>query len=177
MIFEMFAGIGAQAKALKKGEVVGFSEIDSKIFEAYCKIHNNGAKNYGDITKIRGQDMPKNIDILTYSFPCQDLSTIGKQKGLEKGTRSGLLWEVGRILEEMEEKPKFLLLENVATLLSPKFAPLFEIWQKKLEEMGYFNQIFILNSLNFGIPQNRKRLFMISSPYVKEIEAFGSKII
>lgn len=174
-LFEMFAGIGAQAKALKKGEVVGFSEIDSKIFEAYCKIHNNGAKNYGDITKIRGQDMPKNIDILTYSFPCQDLSTIGKQKGLEKGTRSGLLWEVGRILEEMEEKPKFLLLENVATLLSPKFAPLFEIWQKKLEEMGYFNQIFILNSLNFGIPQNRKRLFMISSPYVKDIEAFWFK--
>lgn len=63
-LFEMFAGIGAQAKVLKKGEVMGVSEIDSKIFEAYCKIHNNGAKNYGDITKIRGQDMPKNIDIL-----------------------------------------------------------------------------------------------------------------
>lgn len=174
-LFEMFAGIGAQTKALKKGEVMGVSEIDSKIFEAYYKIHNNGAKNYGDITKIQGQDMPKNIDILTYSFPCQDLSTSGKQKGLEKGTRSGLLWEVGRILEEMEEKPKFLLLENVATLLSPKFAPLFEIWQKKLEEMGYFNQIFILNSLNFGIPQNRKRLFMVSSPYVKDIETFWFK--
>jgi DNA (cytosine-5)-methyltransferase 1 len=124
--------------------------------------------------------MPKNIDILTYSFPCQDLSMSGKQKGLEKGTRSGLLWEVGRILEEMEEmeeKPKFLLLENVATLLSPKFAPLFEIWQKKLEEMGYFNQIFILNSLNFGIPQNRKRLFMISSPYVKDVETFSRREI
>lgn len=174
-VFEMFAGIGAQAKALKKGEVMGVSEIDSRIFEAYCKIHSSNVKNYGDVTKIKGEDMPKNIDILTYSFPCQDLSTAGHQKGLEKGTRSGLLWEVGRILEEMEEKPKFLLLENVAALLASKFAPLFEIWQKKLEEMGYYNKTFVLNSLNFGIPQNRKRVFMISSPKCSEIETFWFK--
>lgn len=69
-LFEMFAGIGAQAKALKKGEVMGVSEIDSRIFEAYCKIHSSNVKNYGDVTKIKGEDMPKNIDILTYSFPC-----------------------------------------------------------------------------------------------------------
>lgn len=130
------------------------------------------ANNLVDITKVRGKDMPKNIDILTYSFPCQDLSNVGQIHGYNKGidrnsgSRSSLLWEVGRILKEMKKEgiklPRFLLMENVRTLLSNRHSKNFMIWQKELENLGYYNKCYLLNALDLGLPQCRTRLLMIS---------------
>ena len=130
------------------------------------------SKNLVDITKVKGEDMPKNIDILTYSFPCQDLSNVGQihgyNKGIDKnsGSRSSLLWEVGRILKEMQKNsirlPRFLLMENVRTLLSNRHISNFRVWQKDLESIGYYNKCYLLHAQDLGLPQCRTRLLMIS---------------
>lgn len=116
--------------------------------------------------------MPDNTDILTYSFPCQDLSNVGAfhhyNKGIDKdsNSRSSLLWQVGRILSEMKEAgrklPRYLVMENVPTLLSPRHKDNFEKWKSDLEFLGYISQEYPLNAKDFGIPQNRPRLLMIS---------------
>ena len=128
--------------------------------------------NLVDVTTIKGIQIPKDLDILTYSFPCQDLSNVGAFHGYTNGidrnanTRSGLLWEVERILKEMTENninlPKFLLLENVPALLAKKHRKNFEEWQNFLKDIGYYNHIYKLDALNFGLPQHRERLLMIS---------------
>lgn len=120
--------------------------------------------NLGDISSI---DKLPYSDILTYSFPCTDISIAGKQEGLSKnsGTRSGLLWEVERLLEvakENGELPKYLLMENVDALVSKKFKPEFDLWLSKLEELNYNSYWKILNAKECGIPQNRRRCFCIS---------------
>ena len=130
------------------------------------------SNNFVDISSLKGADMPGNIDILTYSFPCQDLSNVGAfhgyNKGIEKGSdsRSSLLWQVGRILGEMRETgktlPRFLVMENVPTLLSKRHSGNFSIWIEELKELGYFSRYFQLNALDFGLPQNRPRLLMLS---------------
>ena len=102
---------------------------------------------------------------MTYSFPCQDLSLAGKQKGMSKGnnTRSGLLWEVERILDECKGNlPQILLMENVPQVIGSKNIKDFDLWRKKLESLGYSNYAQLLNAKNYGIPQNRNRCFMIS---------------
>lgn len=105
-VVELFAGIGAQHQALKQAqiphEVVAISEIDLGVIRAYEAIHGP-TNNLGDITKV--EHLP-DCDLLTYSFPCQDLSVAGKRKGMSKGsgTRSGLLWEVERLLADMRER-------------------------------------------------------------------------
>lgn len=163
-VIELFAGIGSQTQALKnigvEHEVVGISEIDKYAMQAYEAIHGK-VNNFGDITKI--EELPY-CDLLTYSFPCQSLSLAGKQEGLKKGsgTRSGLLWEVERLLEGTNEKPKYLLLENVKNLVSKKFKPEFDKWLKRLEELGYNNYWKVLNSSDYGTPQERERVFVIS---------------
>ncbi len=163
-VIELFAGIGSQTQALKNigvdHKVVGISEIDKYAIQAYEALHGN-VNNLGDITKI--EKLPY-CDLLTYSFPCQSLSSAGKKEGLKKGsgTRSGLLWEVERLLESMETKPKYLLLENVKNLVSKKFKPDFELWLNKLEELGYNNYWQVLNAKDYGIPQNRERVFVVS---------------
>lgn len=100
--------------------------------------------------------------MFTYSFPCQDISLAGKQRGLQEGsgTRSSLLWECLRAIEK--KKPKFLLMENVANLASKKFLPFFLQWQQTISSMGYSNFSKILDARNYGIPQHRQRLFMVS---------------
>lgn len=103
--------------------------------------------------------------ILTYSFPCQDLSLAGKQRGMSKGkgTRSGLLWEVERILDECEGNlPQVLLMENVPQVVGTKNIGDFQLWRRKLESLGYSNYVQLLNSKDYGIPQNRNRCFMVS---------------
>lgn len=164
-LFEAFAGIGSQHQALKNlgidVEVVGISEIDKYSIESYEAIHGN-VKNYGSITDIKGEEMPKDIDIFTYSFPCQDLSVAGNGAGIKKGTRSGLLYEVERILKGMDSKPKVLLLENVKNLVGKNHKESFDVWLKELENMGYENNYQILNSKHYGVPQNRERVFVIS---------------
>lgn len=129
-------------------------------------------KNLVSITDVKGEQLPEDIDLFTYSFPCQDLSISGvfhgKKYGIDRdaNTRSGLLWEVERILKEMNSSnkklPKFLLMENVKNILSSRHKGNFEEWQDYLESIGYYNKIYCLNSKNFGIPQSRERVYMLS---------------
>ena len=160
--FEAFAGYGSQSIALRNlgidYEVVAISEIDKYAIKAYEAIHGP-TNNLGDICKINPSDIPDH-DLFTYSFPCQDLSVAGKQAGLGKGTRSGLLYECEKIIEA--KKPKYLLLENVKNLVGKKFKPEFNKWLEYLEELGYTNYWQVLNAKNYGVPQNRERVFVVS---------------
>lgn len=162
-VFEAFAGIGAQRMALRNigvdFEVVGISEIDKFATKSYEAIHGE-CPNYGDISKINPKNLP-NIDLFTYSFPCQDLSVAGKQEGIVKGkTRSGLLYECEKIIEA--KKPKYLLLENVKNLIGKRHKQDFDNWLKYLENLGYTNYYKVLNAKDYGVPQNRERVFCIS---------------
>ena len=123
-----------------------------------CSIANC---NFGDISKINIDNIPDH-DLFTYSFPCQDLSTFGTKLGCEEnsGTRSSLLWSCKSIIEA--KKPKFLLLENVRNLLSSTHVNNFQKWLDSLSNMGYKNFYKILDSADFGIPQRRKRVFVVS---------------
>ena len=165
----LFAGIGAFEKAMKNlginYELVGFSEIDKYAVKSYCAIHDvDESKNLGDITKIDEKLLPKDIDLVTYGFPCQDISISGKMRGLfnEDGTqtRSGLFFEALRIIKETQ--PRVAIAENVKNLTSKKFTEQFKIVLDSLEEAGYNNKWCILNSSDFGIPQNRERVFIVS---------------
>ncbi len=130
-------------------------------------IANRRSKNMGSITKVKGCDMPE-FDLLVYSFPCQDLSTGGKCLGMKKGsgTRSGLLWEIERILSELNELkrlPEYLLLENVKTILADSNKADLDQWLVFLETLGYKNdECMLLNALDFGVPQDRERAFIVS---------------
>ena len=125
-----------------------------------------------NIMNVHGKDLEiKDTDtyeyIMTYSFPCQDLSLAGNKKGMsvsqaEGGTRSGLLWEVERILDELENKPQILLMENVPEVIGKNNIQDFVKWEMKLERLGYQNYIEILNAKDYEIPQNRRRCFMVS---------------
>ena len=165
----LFSGIGAFEKALERlginYELVGFSEIDKYASKSYCAIHNvPESMNLGDITKIDEQALPKDIDLVTYGFPCQDISLAGKQKGLfnEDGTqtRSGLFFEALRIIEAT--KPRVAIAENVKNLTSKKFSGQFNIVLDSLEQAGYNNYWQVLNAKDYGIPQNRERVFIVS---------------
>ncbi len=161
-VIELFAGIGSQTQALKnidiEHKVVGISEIDKYAIKVYEMLHRK-INNFGDIKKI--ENLPY-CDLLTYSFPCQDLSIAGKQQGIKQGTRSGLLFEVERLLNGMTEKPKYLLLENVKNLISKKFYNQYQDWLNKLSSFGYVNYSMLLNAKDYGIPQNRERVFCVS---------------
>ncbi len=128
---------------------------------------NVKTNNYGSITELSGEEMP-DTDLLVYSFPCQDLSTGGLGKGMKKGsgTRSGLLWEIERILNELaslNRLPEYLLLENVKTIKADKFKDDLDQWLEFLQSIGYKNsECLIFNALDFGIPQDRERAFIIS---------------
>lgn len=148
---------------------------DSEIEDLY-RAHVR-CKNLGSITDISLKNLPK-IDMLVYSFPCQDLSTGGKTEGMAKGsgTRSGLLWEIERILRELKEVnklPSALLLENVKAINAKSNKKDFNAWKDFLIEIGYCNEdSMILDAQDFGIPQHRERCFMLSqlpdSPYYSE---------
>ena len=161
-VFEAFAGYGSQSIALRnlgiEYEVIAISEIDKYAIKAYEAIHGP-TNNLGDICKIDPKDIPDH-DLFTYSFPCQDLSVAGKQAGLGKGTRSGLLYECEKIIEYC--RPKYLLLENVKNLVGKKFKPQFDKWLEYLESLGYTNYWQVLNAKNYGVPQNRERVFVVS---------------
>ena len=169
-VFEAFAGYGSQSLALERlkrdypdfdYEVVGISEIDKYAIDAYNALHP-GVTNYGDISKINWDEVP-DFELFTYSSPCQDFSSAGLQRGGGQegsGTRSSLLWECRRAI--IAKKPKYLLLENVAALVSEKFLPLFNKWQAELESYGYSNFAQVLNAKDYGVPQNRERVFLVS---------------
>ena len=163
-VLENFAGIGTQRMALENlgitHEVVGITEIDKFAIKSYEAIHG-AVNNLGDISKVDPNDVPDH-DLFIYSYPCQDISTSGKLKGFERGsgTRSGLLWECEKVIRA--KKPKYLLMENVKNLVSKKFKAGYEDWLQTLEELGYTNYWKVLNSKDFGIPQNRERVFCVS---------------
>lgn len=158
-------------------EAMKYSMLKTYSVEALRYIYSGIKKsnNYVDISSLSGDSMENNIDILTYSFPCQDLSNVGAfhgyNKGIDKdsGSRSSLLWQVGRILSEMKKGgknlPRFLLMENVPTLLSKRHFDNFRTWIDELELLGYYSKYYQLNALDFGLPQNRPRLLMLSVYY------------
>lgn len=167
--FEAFAGYGSQSMALERlkqdypqfdYKVVGISEIDKYAVKAYNATHEPTA-NYGDICLIDWNSVP-DFDLFTYSFPCQDISSAGRQRGLEagSGTRSSLLWECRKAIEA--KRPKYLLMENVKALISKKFINHFNDWLLYLESLGYSNFWQVLNAKDYGIPQNRERVFVVS---------------
>ena len=143
------------------------TEVLRTIYSSILKTNN-----LISVEDVKGKDLPNDTTLLTYSFPCQDLSNVGALHGYNKGidrdahNRSGLLWEVERMLVERKEDglplPKFLLLENVTALEAKRHKSNFDEWKARLEEMGYVNHINRLYAPDFGIPQNRKRLLMLS---------------
>lgn len=146
----------------------GWSEIDKNA----CLMHNIVFPQYadkalGDITKIDWHKVKeslggKEVDLFTCSSPCQDLSNAGKQMGMKEGsgTRSSLLWHVADAVEVL--RPKFLLQENVAALVNKNFLPDFQAWLDKLERLGYVSRWQRLNAKDYGVPQNRDRVFCLS---------------
>lgn len=168
-ILSLFSGIGAFEKALDylniNYELVNYCEIDKYASKAYSVIHNVSENmNLGDITKVDTSKLPKDIDLITYGFPCQDISLAGKQQGMFNNdgskTRSGLFFEALRIIEDT--KPKIAIAENVKNLISKKFNAQFQAVLQSLEEAGYNNYWKVLNAKDFGIPQNRERVFIVS---------------
>ena len=168
-VLSLFSGIGAFEKALTNlhvpFELVAFCEFDPPASKSYCAIHGvDESKNLGDITKVDETKLPKNIDFLTYGFPCQDISNAGMMKGLVNPdgtfTRSGLFFEALRIIECV--KPKIAIAENVKMLTSKKFTEEFKVVLESLERAGYNNYWAILNAKEYGIPQNRDRVFIVS---------------
>lgn len=165
----LFSGIGAFEKALDNlgvsYDLVGYCEIDKHASKSYAAIHGvDESMNLGDITKVDAKELPKGIDLVTYGFPCQDISIAGKQKGLidenGKQTRSGLFFEALRIIEETQ--PRVAIAENVKNLTGKRFAEQFKIVLDSLETAGYNNYWKVLNLKDFGIPQNRERVFIVS---------------
>lgn len=143
-------------------ELVAWSEIDKYAIQAHNAVYPQWAdRNLGDMTKIDWTQVGE-CDLLTYSTPCQDVSQAGKQRGIEKGsdTRSAILWHTERAIKEL--KPKYLLMENVAALVSKKFLPFFKEWSELVASYGYTNYSQVMNTKNYGIPQNRSRIFMVS---------------
>lgn len=165
----LFSGIGAFEKALKNQripyELVAYSEIDKFASKSYAAIHHVSERfNLGDITKVDERALPQDIDLLTYGFPCQDISCAGRQTGLfdQDGnqTRSGLFFEALRVISATQ--PRVAIAENVKNLTSKKFRAQFELVLKSLEEAGYNNYWKVLNLKDFGVPQNRERAFIVS---------------
>ena len=163
-VFEAFAGYGSQSIALRNlgiaHEVVAISEIDEYAIKAYYALHDRNIPNLGDIRQIKVEDIPEH-DLFTYSFPCTDISVAGRMEGIIEGeTRSGLLYECRRIIAHC--KPKYLLLENVKNLVGKRFKPQFDEWLSYLESLGYTSYWKILNAKDYGVPQNRERVFVVS---------------
>lgn len=174
-LIELFAGIGSQAMALRDigadFEHHRVVEFDRHAVASYNAIHGTSFEPT-DIRNVHGGDLGvadtgKYCYILTYSFPCQSLSLAGKREGMKKGsgTRSGLLWEVERILSELAGErslPQVLLMENVPQVHGEKNKPDFDLWIRFLTSLGYTSRWQDLNARDYGIPQSRNRCFMVS---------------
>lgn len=225
-LYQFFAGVGSQAKALKKigvdftdykiaewsvPSIIAYNRIHTKDFTDYSvgksreemeqvvknvsldsstlitekqlksksdewikNVYNNiiATHNLVNICNVHGKDLEidtTKTNIIFYSFPCQDLSKAGLKKGLSKegGTRSGLLWEIERILNELTERERescVLICENVPDLVEVNFVKDFNLWVDALTKFGFTSYSEILNAKDYGIPQNRRRVFMVSLP-------------
>lgn len=165
----LFSGIGAFEKAMQNlripYDLIGYCEIDKHASKSYSLIHHvPESKNFGDITKIDETKLPKDIDFISYGFPCQDISIAGNLKGFEdeegNKTRSGLFFDALRIITHTQ--PQFAIAENVKNLTSARFKKEFDIVLRSLEEAGYNNYWKVLDASDYGIPQHRERVFIVS---------------
>lgn len=166
-IVELFSGIGSQTTALQNLGIPHTGvccEIDGQAHTAYEAMHGP-TPNLGDITKV--EKLPP-CDLLTYSYPCQAVSVAGTRAGMEEGsgTSSSLVWEVGRLLTEAHSRgalPEYLLMENVKGVLHDPNRAVFDKWCRLLSSLGYTQSYAVLNAKDFGVPQSRERLFMVST--------------
>lgn len=167
-VLSLFSGIGAFEKALDnegiKYNLVNYCEIDKYASRSYAAIHNVSEElNLIDVTKIDTSSL-SDIDLITYGFPCQDISQAGSQKGFTdkngERTRSGLFFEALRIIKDLQ--PKYAIAENVKALASKKFTAEFATVLESLEQAGYSNYYKVLNAKDYGVPQNRERVFIVS---------------
>lgn len=143
-------------------ELVFWSEIDADAIKAHNALFPQWAdRNLGDMTKIDWEKAPK-CDLLFYSTPCQSISQAGLQHGFTEGsgTRSSIIWYTREALRVL--KPKYACLENVAAMVSEKFLPMFNLWRTEVQHLGYVNFAKVLNAKNYGVPQNRDRIFLWS---------------
>ena len=167
LVLSLFSGVGAFESALDRLHIdytlLNYCEIDKYASKAYSQIHSvSEGFNLGDITRVYPL-FPHNIDLITYGFPCQDISNAGKQKGFEDNgerTRSGLFFEALRIIKAC--RPKIAICENVKNLTGKKFKKEFKIVLDSLEEAGYNNYWKVLDARDYGVPQHRERVFIIS---------------
>ena len=177
-LLSLFSGIGAFEAALRRGgyqfETVNYCEIDPYASKAYSQIHGISEDfNLHDVRTVNPLLM-NNVNLVTYGFPCQDISVAGKQKGFEhdgERTRSGLFFEALRIIEFLQ--PEYAICENVKALTSKKFTAEFQTVLSGLSEAGYNNYWAVLNAKDYGIPQNRERVFIVSIR--KDIDKGGFK--
>lgn len=169
-VFEAFAGYGSQSLAFKylkeqhpefDFKVVGYSEIEPSAIQAYSLLHGRDVPNYGDITRIDWNEVP-DFDFISWSSPCQDFSMAGLRKGAEEGsgTRSSLIFQEMRMLES--KHPKYVMLENVTGLTNKTMRPYFLKYLKDLESFGYTSFYKMLDAKDYGVPQHRERIFVIS---------------
>lgn len=166
-LFEAFSGIGTQSMALKRLEkefnfkldVIGISEVDEYALKSYEAIHGK-VKNYGGIGSFEA--LPPNIDIAFWSFPCQNISLAGDKEGMVEGSQSNYGYDFLDTVKRTKIKPKVLIMENVKNLLSETFIDDFNEINKRLVEMGYTNYDKVLKGSDYGIPQMRERVFLVS---------------
>lgn len=165
----LFSGIGAFEKALFNigvpYELINYCEIDKYASKAYSLIHHiPESKNLWDITKVDETTLPSDVDLITYGFPCQDISIAGKKRGFVgedgKKTRSGLFFDALRIIEHC--KPKVAIAENVKNLTSKSMKGIFDIVLNSLDEAGYNCYWKVMNAADYGIPQSRERVIIVS---------------
>lgn len=172
-VVTLCSGYGAQELALERlkkefpqfdYEVLAWSEIDDYACCAYKALHPEYAdRNIGDMTKADYSAIKDNVDLLFYSTPCQSVSTAGKQRGMKKGddeAASALIWHTERAIREL--KPKWCVLENVKGMVTKRNKADFDQWCGVLESYGYTNFWQVLNAKDYGVPQNRDRVFMVS---------------
>lgn len=170
-LIEILSKYTLSSDGKKPLDITGIKRINRNVMERLIAAIDR-SKNLVSITDVKGKNLPDDIDLFTYSFPCQDLSIAGAWHGNNSGidrdanNRSGMLWEVERILMERNNlgltMPKFLLMENVSNILCSTHKSNFKEWQNNLESMGYSNKIYKLNAADFGIPQKRERVYMLS---------------
>ena len=176
-IIELFSGIGAPRKALINLNIpfqsIDSVEIDPKAVKSYNALYG---ENHVP-TSVVGYNAPNvEIDLLIHGSPCQDFSIAGKQAGAEDGTRSGLMFETIRIIEELgDNKPKVVVWENVKNVLSKKMKPAFNQYLDEMKRLGYTNSYEVLDARDFGIPQARQRLFTVSTLDGKPFNFFSIK--
>jgi len=165
-VFTTFSGYDSQCLALKKAgipfDLVGWSEIEKRAIMAHNALFPEYKdRNYGDICKIDWENVP-DFDLFTYSSPCTSFSIAGQMLGGEEGsgTKSSLLWECKKAIEI--KKPKYLMLENVKMLVSNNFINTFKKWISFLDSLEYISKWKVLNGRDYGIPQDRSRVFLVS---------------